>query len=165
MPISAALYKHLDADRHLFACVCVKVPEVPAGTLHVFCLYGEASYTRTEILSLFCPLLVLIVPQCISRSKALFYIWRCVQSLQWGVSTSTSLQPGGPPLVGCPQLLVQYICSCPPYQKAVRLFELWRRAILWSVTFGEKRKLMSSYNMSGCWRRERQGNRGLQQTA
>ena len=124
----------------------------------------EHKHVRTEILSLFYPLLLLIVPQCMSRSKALFYIWRCVQSLQWGVSTSTSLQPGGPPLVGCPQLLVQYICSCPPYQKAVCLFELWRRAILWSVTFGEQRKLMS-YNMSGCWRRERQGNRGLQQTA
>jgi hypothetical protein len=24
-------------------------------------------------------------------------------------------QAGGPPLVGCPWLLIQYICSCPPY--------------------------------------------------
>jgi hypothetical protein len=28
-------------------------------------------------------------------------------------------QAGGPPLVGCPRLLIQYIRSCPPYLEAV----------------------------------------------
>jgi hypothetical protein len=28
-------------------------------------------------------------------------------------------QVGGPPLVGCPQLLIQYICSYPPYLEGV----------------------------------------------
>jgi hypothetical protein len=28
-------------------------------------------------------------------------------------------QAGGPPLVGCPLLLIQYICSYPPYMEAV----------------------------------------------
>jgi hypothetical protein len=33
---------------------------------------------------------------------------------QWGVvSTSPNPQSGGPPLVGCPRLLIQYIRSCP----------------------------------------------------
>ena len=36
--------------------------------------------------------------------------------LQWGVvSTSPNLQAGGPPLVRCPRLLIQYIHSYPPY--------------------------------------------------
>ena len=36
--------------------------------------------------------------------------------LRWGVvSTSPKFQAGGPPLVGCPRLLIQYICSYPPY--------------------------------------------------
>jgi hypothetical protein len=26
---------------------------------------------------------------------------------------------GGPPVVGCPRLLIQYICSYPPYLEAV----------------------------------------------
>jgi hypothetical protein len=36
--------------------------------------------------------------------------------LRWRVvSTSPKPQAGGPQLVGCPRLLIQYICSCPPY--------------------------------------------------
>jgi len=31
------------------------------------------------------------------------------------VSNSPKPQAGGPPLVSCLQLLIQYICSCPPY--------------------------------------------------
>jgi hypothetical protein len=35
---------------------------------------------------------------------------------QWGVvSPSPKPQAGGPPLVGCPRLLIQYIRSYPPY--------------------------------------------------
>ena len=34
-----------------------------------------------------------------------------------GVSTSPNPQAGGPPLVGCPRLLIQYIRSCLPYRK------------------------------------------------
>jgi len=38
-----------------------------------------------------------------------------VYVLGWGVvSTSPNPQAGGPPLVGCPQLLIQYMRSYPP---------------------------------------------------
>ena len=30
-------------------------------------------------------------------------------------------QPQGPPLVSCPRLLIQYMCSYPPYLEAVLL--------------------------------------------
>ena len=33
------------------------------------------------------------------------------------VSTSPNPQAGGPPLVGCPRLLIQFIRSCPPYRR------------------------------------------------
>jgi len=33
------------------------------------------------------------------------------------VSTSPKPQAGGPPLVGCPRLLIQYIRSYPPYRR------------------------------------------------
>jgi len=33
------------------------------------------------------------------------------------VSTSPNPQAGGPPLVGCPQLLIQFIRSCPSYRR------------------------------------------------
>jgi len=36
--------------------------------------------------------------------------------LRWGVvSTSLNTKAGGPPLVGCPRLLIQYIHSYPQY--------------------------------------------------
>jgi len=38
--------------------------------------------------------------------------------LQWGViNTSPNPQAGGPPLVGCPRLLIQSIRSYPPYRR------------------------------------------------
>ena len=33
------------------------------------------------------------------------------------VSTLSNPQAGGPPLVGCPRLLIQFIRSCPPYRR------------------------------------------------
>jgi hypothetical protein len=39
--------------------------------------------------------------------------------LRWGVvSPPPNPQAGGPPLVGCPRLLIQYIRSYPPYLEA-----------------------------------------------
>jgi len=39
--------------------------------------------------------------------------------LRWGVvSTSPNPQAGGPPLVGCPRLLIQCIHSYPPYWRS-----------------------------------------------
>jgi len=38
------------------------------------------------------------------------------QFLRWGVvNTSPNPQAGGPPLVGCPRLLIEYIRSYPPH--------------------------------------------------
>jgi hypothetical protein len=54
------------------------------------------------------------------------FLWREV------VTTSPNPQAGGPPLVGCPRLLVQYIRSYPPYVEAVPPFATWGRAMpLW----------------------------------
>ena len=41
-----------------------------------------------------------------------------ISILQGGVvSTSPNPQAGGPPLIGCPRLLIQYIRSYPPYRR------------------------------------------------
>jgi hypothetical protein len=37
--------------------------------------------------------------------------------LRWVVSTSPNPPDGGPPLVGCPRLLIQYIHSYPSYRR------------------------------------------------
>jgi hypothetical protein len=47
------------------------------------------------------------------------------------VSTSPNPQAGGPPLVGCPRLLIQNIRSCPPYLQAVPPSATWGRAMPW----------------------------------
>ena len=45
------------------------------------------------------------------------WVYRNNFFFSWGgvVSASPSPQPGGPPLVGCPRLLIQFIRSYPPY--------------------------------------------------
>ena len=54
---------------------------------------------------------------CMSRSEAFFVNDSKHDTfLQQGVvSTSPNLQARGPPLVGCPRLLIQHIRSYPPY--------------------------------------------------
>jgi len=54
-----------------------------------------------------------------SRSEAFFVnVLQQDTFLQWGVvSTWPNPQDGGPPLVCCPRLLIQYIRSYPPYWK------------------------------------------------
>ena len=55
---------------------------------------------------------------CWGRSKGYFHArGTCICFIiRWGVvSTSPKPQAGGPPLVGCPRLLIQYIRIYPPY--------------------------------------------------
>jgi hypothetical protein len=57
-----------------------------------------------------------LVPNYQSRSEASVHDSQQNQCFRWGVvSTSPNPQVGGPPLGGCPRLLVQYIRSFPPY--------------------------------------------------
>ncbi|KAJ4436535.1 hypothetical protein ANN_16566 [Periplaneta americana] len=56
------------------------------------------------------------------------------QQIEAVVSPSPNPQAGGPPLIGCPRLLIQYIHSYPPYLEAV--FSIrnlrTRRAVIWN---------------------------------
>jgi hypothetical protein len=54
-----------------------------------------------------------------------------IHFLRWVVSTSPNPQDGGPPLAGCPQLLIQYIPTYPAHLKAVPPSATWGRAIPW----------------------------------
>jgi hypothetical protein len=51
------------------------------------------------------------------------FLWSLVTSLfflRWEVISPTpNSQAGGPPLAGCPWLVIQYIRSCPPYLEAI----------------------------------------------
>jgi hypothetical protein len=47
--------------------------------------------------------------------QGLFWMFITSLFLRWGVVSPTpSPQAGGPPLVGCPRLIIQYIRSWPP---------------------------------------------------
>jgi hypothetical protein len=50
-----------------------------------------------------------------SRSESSVHVSWQSQFLRWGVNTSSNPPAGGTPLVGCPRLSIQYICSYPPY--------------------------------------------------
>jgi hypothetical protein len=67
---------------------------------------------------------------CLCRAKGSVQVWGHVKCfitsckfLQWGaVSTSPNPQAGGPPHLGCPRLLIQYIRSYPATLLIMRLF-------------------------------------------
>ena len=44
------------------------------------------------------------------------------------ISSSTNPQAEGPPHIGCPQVLIQHICSYPPYKEAVSYIRNLRTA-------------------------------------
>jgi hypothetical protein len=75
---------------------------------------------------------------CLGRTKGcliprpLCMIRNIINFLRRGViSTSPNLQAGGPPLVGCPRLLIQNIRSYPAYLEAVPPSATWGRAMPW----------------------------------
>jgi hypothetical protein len=72
-----------------------------------------------------------------SRSEVIWNISQQVKSLRWAVSPTPNPQTGGSPLVGCPQLLIRYIRSYPPYREASPS-ATWGRAIFHSGSFWEK---------------------------
>ena len=52
------------------------------------------------------------------QEASCMWVFLNMNVLQGGVvSTSPNPQAGGPPIVGCPWLLIQYICSYPPYRR------------------------------------------------
>jgi hypothetical protein len=62
----------------------------------------------------------------------LFIIRNTINFLRRGVvSTSPNPQAGGPPFVGCPRLLIQYIRNYPPYVEAVPSSATCRSAMPW----------------------------------
>ena len=54
----------------------------------------------------------------IFRNNVIFFRWGAVNA-------SPNPQAGGSPLVGCPRLLIQYICSYLPYPGTVPPFVTW----------------------------------------
>ena len=75
-------------------------------------------------------LAILVVTNQRSRPCEMFrnsvkYLWCGV------VSTSPKPQAVGPPLVGCPRLLTQYIFSYTPYRVVVSPPSTWGHATLW----------------------------------
>jgi hypothetical protein len=61
-------------------------------------------------------------------------IHRMFRLLRWGVITSPNPQASGPPLVGCPRLLIQYIRSYPTYLQALPPPATRGRAMPWWQT-------------------------------
>ena len=57
---------------------------------------------------------------CLQRKHLAYeYFLTCFFFSRGGVvSAPPNPQAGGPPLVGCPRLLIQFICSYPPYRRS-----------------------------------------------
>jgi hypothetical protein len=90
---------------------------LPLSSVNLPCICFSHSMPQIS-----CPFSSALVtyPKTQSRSEALCHTLEEAYFLWWGlVSPMTNLQSEGPPLVGHSWLLIQYICSYPPYPQAV----------------------------------------------
>jgi hypothetical protein len=97
-------------------CNCILRYLLPLSSVNL--PYTCFSHSTSQIS---CPFSLALVtyPKNSSRSKALCDTLEAY-FLRWGLVTPmTNPQSGGPPLVGHSWLLIQYICSYPPYPQAV----------------------------------------------
>jgi hypothetical protein len=81
----------------LYILLTFEVPNLISIFFHLGCLSKESVWIRGFLWSFV---------------TSLFLWWRVV-------SPTPNPQAGGPPLIGCPRLLFQYIRSYPPYLEAV----------------------------------------------
>jgi hypothetical protein len=70
-------------------------------------LYRHLTFHVPNLMSIF---------RCLGCAKWSVLFWGCAQ---WFVTNIEFYGEGGPPTVGCPRLLVQYIRSYPPYLETV----------------------------------------------
>ena len=91
---------------------------------------SHAFYGTRRFITAFTTARHLFLPSLVARRLCI--ICNVFEFLRWGVvSTSPNTQAGGPPLVGCPLLLIKYICGYPPYLGAVSLSAAWGRLMPW----------------------------------
>ena len=114
----------MPALSHLTSCTPTKSDLYLANSLAAAvsepALYRLLTFHVPILMSLFC---------CLGRTKVSVQVrgllYECFVTgyfLRWGViNTLLNTQVGGPPFVGCPRLLIHYICSDPPYW---RLFSI-----------------------------------------
>ena len=91
---------------------------------------GSSKWSRSVRSHSMCQISCLFSTKNQSKAEALWKFRNMGEFIRRGVvSTSPNPQSAGPPLVGCPRLLIQYIRSQPPYLKNVSPYSTWRRAM------------------------------------
>jgi hypothetical protein len=80
--------------------------------------------------------------------RLLWIFCNIINFLRWGVvSTSPNPQPGGPLLVSCLQLLIQYVQSYPPHLESVPPTATWGCTMPWWRThLSWKQYLLTTVN-------------------
>jgi hypothetical protein len=81
-------------------------------------LYILVTFHVTKFISIF----IRLGSVCKESVQVRGFLWSFVTNLFFTASSSwphAEPQVGGPPLVDCPRLLIQYICSYPPYLERV----------------------------------------------
>jgi hypothetical protein len=121
MFLSLSTYAHA----HTYICTLYKeninARKIDVG---VVCSRNSPPFTETENLLPFSRGLVtgpypeLQVPVWNFITSCFFTVRSC--------ETSPNLQIGGQPFIGCSRLVIQNVCSCPPYLRAVSSIRNWR---------------------------------------
>jgi len=91
---------------HQFTCYCFQWT-CPIGTPNIPCSKSHIHFPLLRSFQRIHP-----IPRCCGTFHNKLFLWQVVSPLP-------NPQAGGSPHVSCPQLLLQYICSYPPYPEAV----------------------------------------------
>ena len=109
-------------------CLCTSV-SIPFAFIHLSQMLCSCSYWTASLNKKF----VWMEMQRISPDPRLRESFRNVVIFYAKESLTPLPTPptGGPPCVGCPRLLIQYICSSPPYWKPSAPSATWERTMPW----------------------------------
>ena len=111
--------KHMEGTFAMQTFTCVDDSDKKLRLMYIcpcIVVYAWRRKPTRRYWMVYCTYDLLNMFRALIRPSSRMWMFRNIGVLQWRVvSTSPNPQAGGPPLVGCPRLLIQFVRNYPPY--------------------------------------------------